>query len=260
MELWQDQGIVLAVRQHGENGAIVSLLTEGRGRHAGYIRGAHSIKNRGSLEPGNLVDANWQARVENELGTLSLELQKNAAIRFMSDPQKLAALQSACALCDAALPEREGHPGLFYGLLALMEALETDIWGPAYIMWEIALLKELGFSLDLKKCAGGGDVRELMYVSPKTGRAVSKAAGEIYKEKLLLLPEFLRPSPSRFAGPSLSLKGEGTERSEVGEGEDILTGLKMTGYFLEHWVFAHHTKGIPEARTRLQERIEKALD
>ncbi|MCC7305461.1 MAG: DNA repair protein RecO [Alphaproteobacteria bacterium] len=240
MELWQDQGIVLNARSHGENGAVVSLLTEGRGRHAGYVRGAHSSKMRGTLEAGNLVDANWQSRVEGQLGTFALELQKNAAAPIMQDALRLAALQSACALCDVALPEREGHPGLFHGLLALIDALETDIWGPAYVMWEIAFLKELGFSLDLKKCAGGGDAGDLMYVSPKTGRAVSAAMGEAYKEKLLLLPEFLK----------------GREGGE----EDVLIGLKLTAYFLEHWVFAHHTTGLPEARTRLQERFEKNLN
>lgn len=210
MELWKDQAIVLAARPHGENGAVVSLLTEGRGRHAGYLRGAHSSKNRGSLEPGNLVDAQWQSRVDNSLGTLTVELQKNAASRIMADALRLAALQAACALCDAALPEREGHPGLFHGLLALTDALETEVWGPAYVMWEIALLRELGFSLDLSKCAAGGDARSLMYVSPKTGRAVSEEAGRIYKERLLVLPRFLRPHKLITPHPSPLPEGEGT--------------------------------------------------
>lgn len=242
MELWEDQGIVLATRPHGENGAVVSLLTEGRGRHAGYVRGVHSSKNRGTLEPGNLVDAHWQSRIEGNLGSLTLELQKNAASRYMSDPLRLAALQSACALCDTALPEREGHPGLFHGLLALTEALDTELWGPAYVMWEMALLRELGFSLDLSKCAGGGDLNDLFYVSPKTGRAVSKGAGAIYKERLLVLPEFLK------------------KNGEDGGQDDILTGLKLTAHFLEHWVYAHHTTGMPEARLRFQARFAKYVD
>ncbi len=243
MELWEDQGIVLAARPHGENGAVVSLLTEERGRHAGYVRGAHSSKNRGTLEPGNLVDARWQSRIEGDLGTLNIELQKNGASRYMADPLRLAALQSACALCDTALPEREGHPGLFHGLLALTDALDTDIWGPVYVMWEIALLRELGFMLDLSKCAGGGDVNDLYYVSPKTGRAVSKAAGQIYKERLLRLPEFLKPNGGEDVGA-----------------EDVLTGLKLTAYFLEHWVYAHHTNGMPEARLRFQSRFAKHVE
>lgn len=239
MESWRDQGIVLAARPHGENGAVVSLLTETQGRHAGYSRGAHTSKMRGVLEAGNLVEASWQARTSDDLGTFTLELVRNPASRFLSDPLKLAVLQSACALCDAALPEREGHPGLFHGLQALFAALETEIWGPAYVMWEVAFLKELGFSLDLKKCAVSGGSEDLAYVSPKTGRAVSEAAAGIYKERLLRLPGFLR-------------SGGGAE----GE-EDILTGLKLTGYFLEHWAFAHHTQGVPEARSLLRERVER---
>lgn len=240
MERWEDQGIVLSVRPHGENGAVVSLLTEQQGRHAGYIRGAHSSKMRGVLEAGNHVDAVWQSRVSDGLGSLTLELTRAPAARFLGDKIRLAALQSACALCDAALPEREVHAGLYHGLQALFDVLESEHWGPAYVMWEIALLRELGFSLDLTKCAGGGDASDLLYVSPKTGRAVSRAAGAIYKERLLLLPGFLRPS--------------GTADDPDA---DILLGLKLTGYFLEHWAFAHHTQGVPEARARLLTRVEE---
>lgn len=189
------------------------------------------------LEAGNVCDAHWQARVEGSLGTLNLELSRSGAARIMQDPLKLAALQSACSLCDHALPEKEGHPGLYHGFIALLDILESDVWAPAYVMWEIALLKELGFSLDLSKCAGGGDDGSLAYVSPKTGRAVSLEAGRIYKDKLLPLPSFLKPQ----GGP--------------GDGDDILLGLQLTGFFLEHWVFAHHTRGLPEARQRLRLRF-----
>ncbi len=237
MEQWEDQGIVLSVRGHGENGAIVSLLTENNGRHAGYVRGARSSKMRGTVEPGNLVDAQWQARVSDGLGSYTLGPLKSYGPLYMADPLKLAALQSACALCDAALPEREGHPGLFHGLIALFDTLDQDIWAAAYVMWEIAFLRELGFSLDFSSCAGGGDNSTLAYISPKTGRAVSYAAGEPYKDKLLALPGFLKP-----------------ENGAVEEA-DIILGLKMTGYFLEHWAFAQHTKGLPEARLRFSERF-----
>jgi len=239
MERWEDQGIVLSVKGHGENGGIVSLLTENYGRHAGYVRGVRSSKMRGVVEPGNLVDALWQARVSDNLGSYSLEPLKSYGPLYMSDPRKLAALQSACALCDEALPEREGHAGLFHGLIALFDALDLDIWPAAYVMWEIAFLKELGFSLDLRSCAGGGDLETLAYVSPKTGRAVSLEAGEPYKDKLLRLPEFLKP-------------GGGEPPDEAA---DIFLGLELTGYFLEHWAFTHHTKGVPEARLRFLNRM-----
>ncbi len=240
MEQWEDHGIVLAARPHGEGGAVVSLLTRDHGRHAGYVHAARSSKMRGVLEPGSSVQAHWQARVADNLGTLKLEQTKSVAAALMDDALKLGALQAACSICDAALPEREGHPGLFDGMLVLLDTLDSEVWGPAYVMWEIALLKELGFGLDLTRCAGGGDVRSLAYVSPKTGCAVSEEAGEPYKERLLPLPDFLKP-------------GGGT-----GEPEEVLKGLQMTGHFLEHWVFVHHTKGVPEARLAFQVRLGKA--
>ncbi len=239
MEQWQDQSIILAVRPHGESGAVVSVLTANNGRQAGYVRGAFSTKNRGTLEVGNIVDANWQARNEGSLGTLSIELVRSSAARIMQDALKLSALQSACSLCDATVPEKEGHKGLYNGLYALLEILESDVWAAGYIMWEIALLKELGFSLDLSRCAGGGDDKTLTYISPKTGRAVSAASGEPYKDKLLLLPDFLKPNGSSA------------------DNENIAIGLQMTGFFLEHWVFVHHNRGLPEARCRLALRFAK---
>ena len=242
MESFQDQGIVLSVRSHGENGAIVNVMTEQNGRCAGYVRGARSSKMRGTLEQGNIVDVNWQSRVAEGLGTYSLELSKSHAAVFMQDPLKLGALQSACALVDAALPEREVHAGLYHGLAALFGMLESEVWGAAYVMWEIAFLKELGFSLDLSKCAGGGDDNALAYVSPKTGRAVSYEAGAPYRDKLLVLPKFL------------------TRRAGDTEDKEILSGLKMTGYFLEHWVFNHHTKGVPDPRLLFEERFAKTIE
>lgn len=246
------------MRPHGENGAVVSLLTEHHGRHAGYMRGMHSSKGRGTLEPGNLVDVDWQSRVADQLGSFSLELSKNPAAHFISEPLQLSALQSACALCDAALPEREGHPGLFYGLQSLFEALREDIWAPAYVMWEIAFLRELGFSLDLSKCASGGNDTDLIYVSPKTGRAVSRSAGMIYKERLLSLPLFLRPPHKSFPPHPDPLPHGEAERSEAGEGEDVLEGLRLTSFFFEHWVFTHH-RGIPEPRLRFEARFAKRV-
>jgi DNA repair protein RecO (recombination protein O) len=245
MELWQDQGIVISARPHGESGAVVSILTENYGRSAGYIRGAQSSRQRGIIEPGSLVGARWSARAEGQLGTFTLEQDRNMAAGIMDDPLPLAALLSACALCDATLPEREAHPGLFHGLMALLESLATPIWGAAYVMWEIALLKELGFALDLTRCAANGDPMTLEWVSPKSGHAVSRAAGIPYKEKLLTLPLFLRPAPA--------------ETGEPGDDTDVLNGLKMTGYFLEHWIFNHHYNGVPGQRLRFQDILGKSI-
>lgn len=237
MEQWTDQGIVLSARPHGEGGAIVSVLTEHNGRHSGYVRGGQSSRMRGTIEPGNLVSIEWQSRVVDALGAYRLEQQRYPAAGFMADPLKLGALLAACSLCDAALPEREGHPGLFHGFLALLEMMDGEAWGAAYVMWELALLRELGFGVDLSRCAGGGSAETLCYVSPKSGRAVSAEAGEEFKDKLLALPHFLKPQP------------------HGGDDEDVLTGLRLTGHFLEHWVFAQHTKGVPEQRLRFAERF-----
>lgn len=245
MEHWQDQGIVLSVRPHGENGAVAALLTAGLGRHAGYVHGARSSRLQGVCEVGNLVEADWSSRTEGQLGGYNVTLLKPYAAQVMDDPLKLAALQSACGLCDQALPEREAHLSLFQGLSALLGILEAEndpaVWGAAYVMWEVALLAELGFALDLSRCAGGGDARALAYVSPRTGCAVSLEAGEPYKDKLLPLPSFLKP------------------QGGAGDTGDVLTGLRLSAYFLEHRVFMHARQGLPEARLGLVTRLERQI-
>ena len=237
MTEWQDEGIVISVRPHGETGAIIALLTRDHGRAMGYVYGAVSARNRGVLEPGNLVSARWQAKSQDQLDTFTLELEKSYAADVMDDPVKLTAMQSACVLADKTLPEREKHAGVYAGTRALMESFATEIWAPTYIYWEIGLLRELGFGLDLSKCVSTGAVDNLIYVSPKSGCAVSAAAGEIYKEKLLSLPPFLR--------------GAGFEE------EDILNGLRLTGHFLLHRVFSQSNENLPEPRLRLEEKFSR---
>jgi DNA repair protein RecO (recombination protein O) len=239
MEQWQDQGIVLAVRPHGEGGAILTLLTEMHGKHAGYVHGAKTSKMRGILEPGNIVSVNWSARVVDNLGVYKVEQVSQSSALLMNEPIKLSALLSLCGLCERALPEREVCEGLFYGFKALIEALDSELWGVSYIMWEIAFLKELGFGLDFSKCVAGGDSEKLLYMSPKSGRAVSEEKGELYKDKLLGLPDFLKPN--------------GSNTNDI----EIYKGILLTGYFLENWVFAHHSKGVPEERLRFASRFAK---
>ena len=242
MEEWSDQAIILSARPHGENGAVVSVLTENHGRHNGYVHAARSTRNRGALEPGSIAHIDWKAKVEGQLGTMTIDQSRNLAAFLMDDPLKLSALLSACALCDAALPERETHPAIYYGMNALLDTLQSDVWGAVYVLWEIAFLKELGFGLDFSRCVQGGDVQTLEYMSPKSGCAVSRAVGEPYKERLLSLPEFLKPGGSR-----------------EGRDEDVLKGLKLTAHFLEHWVFTHHSKGVPEARLRFEGLFAKTI-
>ena len=233
---WRDRAIVLGLRPHGESGAIVSVLTEHHGRQAGLVRGARSAKQRGTLLPGNAVQATWRARLAEQLGALRCELLHAHAAAALDDPARLAALSSACALCEAVVPAHLPLPSLFGALEALLDALAHPTWPSVYVHWELALLKGLGYGLDLSRCAATGLNDGLIFVSPKSGRAVSASAGEPYADKLLPLPRFL---------------------VEGGEGDDadIHAGLMLTGYFLERHGLDSHNHALPAARIRLLARF-----
>ena len=236
---WNDDGIVLAARPHGETGLVVSLLTREHGRHAGFVPGGVSRKVRPTWQIGNLVEAGWRARTAEQLGNFSGELREAHSARVLDSAVELAGLSSACAVVDAALPEREPHPAIFEGFHAFLTVLGHEGWPAIYVRLELGLLQELGFGLDLEKCAATGATEDLAYVSPKTGRAVSRAAAEPYKEKLLPLPPFL----STGGLPS--------------DAEQLRQGLDLTGYFLERHVFWPHNKPLPPARARFMETLER---
>ncbi len=234
---WTDDGIVLSARKHGETSAIVQVLTRDHGRHAGLVRGGAGRGARGTLQPGNEIQAVWRARLAEHLGTYSVELVRARAAQVLTEPGRLAALSSACAVAEAALPEREAHPAAFDGFRALLDALEqSDHWAHVYVRWELGLLGELGFGLDLSACAQTGETEGLAYVSPRTGRAVTEAAAGQYKQRLLKLPAFLTGG------------GNGGESAD-----DVADGLNLTGFFLERHVLAPHHVKMPPARTRLAE-------
>ena len=235
---WTDKGIVLSTKKHGETSIIVDLLTENHGRHLGFVRGGNSKKLRGTLQTGNLIQAYWQARLVEQLGYFKCELSEGFAAKFMRDPLKLSALSSACALTKSTLAEHEFQKSVFDGLLALFFSFEHDNWQSAYVKWELGLLGEIGYGLDLTTCAKTGQNDQLTYVSPKSGRAVSLTAGEPYKKKLLLLPQFLlHPGKS-------------------GTANEINNGLKLTGYFLYNKVFKQTGQKLPNSRYRLVERLQ----
>lgn len=244
---WHDTAFVLGTRRHGESALIVELLTREHGRHAGLVRGGQSPRRRALLQPGNSVQANWRGRLPEHLGMLDCELVDPYAARLLDDPDRLAALGAACALLAAALPEREPHTDLylsFAGLLRVLDSVSgsTGSWAPAYVAWECGLLAELGFGLDLGCCAATGATDDLAYVSPRSGRAVSRIAGAPYHDKLLPLPGFLwRDTP---AG------------QPVGQAE-IIAGLVLTEYFLVHHVLSPHGGKLPEARQRLADRMRR---
>ncbi|MXW93815.1 MAG: DNA repair protein RecO [Rhodospirillaceae bacterium] len=249
---WTDDAIVLAARPHGEGGLVVQLLTAEHGRHAGLVRGGASKRQRPVYQPGNGVRATWRGRLAEHLGTVKAELVTGRAGHWIADPLRLAGIAAACAVAEAALPERAPAPAVYRGLLALLEALEREDWGEAYVAWEIALLGELGFGLDLERCAATGRNDRLAWVSPKSGRAVSLSAGAPYAEKLLRLPDFLNGGADVAAGTAT---GAGPAAASW---PDIADGLKLSGHFLERHVFAPHDRQLPPARRRFAERVERA--
>jgi DNA repair protein RecO (recombination protein O) len=236
---WADVGFVVAARRHGESGVIAELLTRDHGRHLGLVRGGQTPKRRSVLQPGNLVAAAWRGRLPEHLGTLACELLRAHAARFLDDPERLAALASATALIALALPEREPHPDVFAAFAQLLDDLDSAVdWPALYVGWECSLLAALGFGLDLTRCAATGVAGDLAYVSPRTGRAVSRAAGRPYHDKLLPLPEFLR---------------HGTPAAAV----DIDRGLVLTEHFLQHHLLLPQGRHLPPARARLAARMRQ---
>ena len=235
---WRDTGFVLAAKRHGESGLIVELLTAEHGRHAGLVRGGQSPRRRALFQPGNRVVAGWRGRLPEHLGMLECELIDATAARFLDDADRLAALSSASALLLAALPEREPHSDIFASFGALLGAFDSPDWQRVYVEWECRLLAALGFGLDLTCCAATGATDDLTHVSPRTGRAVSRAAAAPYRDKLVPLPPFLwcEEPPSRA---------------------DIVAGLGLTEHFLVHHLLAPQGRGLPEARVRFAERMRR---
>lgn len=238
---WEDDAYVLSARAHGESGAIVELLTAGHGRFAAHVAGGASRKMRPFLQPGSRVIARYRARVSEQLGSASLEPVGEGPAALFDDAMALAGLSAAAAVSAGALPEREAHPGVFYGLEALILALgHPEVWPAVYVRFEAGLLQDLGFGLDLSRCAATGAVDDLIYVSPRTGRAVSRQAGEPYRDRLLKLPPFL-------LGTQAGL-----------EAGDVDLGLILTGHFLEQFVFSPLNRPLPPARVWMVDRLRES--
>lgn len=237
---WRDEGVILAARRHGETSVILDVLTKTHGRHAGVVRGGVSRKQAPVLQPGNQVEVEWRARLEDHLGAYRVELLKSRS-GIMSDRGRLAALSSICALMTFAMPERMELSEIYDQTLALIERLNSDEpWAADYAVWELMMLEELGYGLDLTSCAATGGTQELIYVSPKSGRAVCRAAGAEYADRMLPLPEFLQM--------------QGVDAAP----QEVLGALKTTGYFLERWLApALGNRPLPDARSRLVRALEK---
>jgi len=235
--------IVCAVRAHGEHGAIVRALTPDDGLLAGYVRGGRSRRLRPVLVPGNLIRADYRARTEEQLPALTVELSESRA-GLMSEALPATAIEWATALTASVLPEAQPYPRLYAALdgvlAAVMAAPAARGWAAAMVRYELLLLSELGFGLDLSACAANGTNDDLAYVSPKSGAAVSRSAGEPYRDRLLVLPPFL------------------TEGGTGGWGE-IIHGFRLTGHFLERDLLHGRAADILPARDRLVDRLKRAF-
>ncbi|MEP3226333.1 MAG: DNA repair protein RecO [Parasphingorhabdus sp.] len=235
--------IICSVRQHGEHGAVVRALTPQNGLMAGYVRGARSRTMRPILIPSNIVQADYRARTEDQLASMTAELQQSRG-PYLGEPLASAALDWVTALTAAILPEEQSYPQLHSALTALLDAIcgapSAKGWAVALARYELLLLSELGFGLSLDICTATGNAEDLIYISPKSGAAVSREAGQIYKEKLLPLPAFLN-SPDQP------------------QWDDILDGLKVTGFFLRRHFFADHRNDVMAARSVLVDRLKRVV-
>lgn len=236
---FQSEAIILNARKHGETSAILETFTQNNGRHNGLVRGGVGRRMRPLLQPGNVIDLEWRGRLEEHLGYFTLEIVEPHAANLMEDRLSLAGLNAITALLCETLPEKQAIPALYDVTKILLDQLsEPEIWPAIYVRWELAVLQALGYGLDLQSCAGTGASDNLIYVSPRSGRAVSAAAGEPYKDKLLVLPGFLRGHP----------------QADV---RDIAAGLTLTGYFLETRVQWERNRTLPDARRVMIERLYK---
>lgn len=244
---WHDSGIILSVARYGEADAIIDLLARNEGRYRGFVRGGLGRRQRGMVQPGNSVDAVWRARVDENLGNFRLEPETARAANIFHDPLRLEAMAGAAGLLARLLPEREPCPDIHAALEGLLDVLgDEDMlleqWGVLLVRFEEGLLRSLGYGIDLSKCAATGKAEDLAYVSPKSGRAVSRKAGKPYHDKMLLLPAFL------------------LNQDEKATAEDILAGLALTGYFLETRCLSQVGRTLPDARERLVKRFGKQAE
>ncbi|MEM0922803.1 MAG: DNA repair protein RecO [Pseudomonadota bacterium] len=234
---WRDRGLLLSTRRFGESAAIIEVLTESHGRHAGLVRGGAGTRMAPVLQPGAELDLEWRARLDDHLGIYRVEPLASRAALLMADRRRLAGFNAMASLLLALLPERAPHPGLYETTSGLADALtRAPDWPDVYAIWERDLLTLLGYGLDLTACAATGVSSDLIWVSPKSGRAVSRQGGQGWEDRLL-------PLPALFGG---------ADRVP----NETATALRLTGHFFKHWVLpAIDLPALPEARQRLEKLL-----
>jgi DNA repair protein RecO (recombination protein O) len=239
---WTDEGIILGTRRHGETSAVAEVMTRGHGRHMGLVRGGRSPRLAPLLQPGNAVQLTWRARLDEHLGNFAIEATELHAARFMENRAAIFALTHVAGLVRL-LPERDAHEGVYDALSVIMRHLDVAMLsGPLIVRFEVAMLGELGFGLDLTSCAATGALIDLTHVSPKTGRAVSREAATPWADRLMSLPAFLTSD----------------DIEHVPEAE-LWQGFAMTGYFLRRHVYEPRGMGEPEARVALIAALERQV-
>jgi DNA repair protein RecO (recombination protein O) len=230
---WTDDGIVLGVRRHGESSAVVELLTREHGRHLGLVRGASGVRMRPILQPGNSVRAVWRARLDEHLGMYAIEGLQLRAASLIAASHAVYGVTHLASLARL-LPERDPHQDIYERLVYALDDFDEAGGAAVHIVrFELAILAELGFGLDLESCAATGETADLIYVSPKSGGAVSRAAGEPWRDRLLPLPAFLR---------------ETDEAAEAWSDQDLIDGFRLTGLFLLRHVLEPRGQGHSDAR------------
>ena len=239
---WRDQGILLSTRRHGETSAIIEVFTPDHGRHAGVVRGGTSRKIAPHLQPGAQLDLVWQARLEDHIGSFRVEPVRSRAASALGERLALAGLNAVTGLLGFCLPEREPHPELYRHTEQLLDLLDQpDLWPLAYLKWEVRLLHEMGYALELDRCAVTGTQEDLIYVSPKSGRAVSRGAAGEWADRLLPLPPVLRGT------------GDAPD-------QEIADSFVTTGYFLtQHLARDLGDKPLPDARARFVDLFNRRI-
>ena len=232
---WNDIGIIISSRPYGESDIIIHVLTQDHGSHYGLVKGGASRRRRAEFQIGNFISLKWKARIADNLGTYVCDLEHSFSANYLDDPLILLEISTLCSIADSVLPERECCEDIFKQAYHLLKNLNNTYWFANYIRWELNILTHLGFGLDLGRCAQSGSEKELIYVSPKSGRAVSKTSGLPYKDKLLKLPSFL--INKKIIHPSV---------------QDMIYGIDLTGYFFLRHIFDSNTAKIPESRNRLR--------
>ena len=240
---WRDEGLVIGVRRHGEHSAIVEAMTRSHGRHFGLVRGGRSSRLSAALQPGNSLGLVWRARLDEHLGAFAVEPLTSRAGRLMESAMALAGINYLGALARL-LPERDPHEALYEALTLIADRLDDSAIAPALVaLFEAQVLAECGFRLDLSRCAATGASESLAYVSPRSGRAVSLAAGEPWRDRLLPLPAFLREGARHEAPPSA---------------EEVAEAFRLTGFFLLRDLFATRGEPLPDSRRAFLAAAAKA--